>query len=99
MSLPQWSASRREVLASFLMIFLGCAVAPPMPDPPHNHPASPHAAIGSVTERSDTLTLRPIASRLGAEGKIPSSRPSRELTGPESRPATDSRSPREGKSP
>lgn len=49
-----------------------CAAAPPMPDPPADHPASAEAAESPVPQRSGTLALPGSESAPAAAPTAPS---------------------------
>lgn len=56
--LPPWlRLVAPGLLLAFLPALSGCSVAPPMPDPGADHPASPQAATAPAPEPSSTLQL------------------------------------------
>jgi len=52
-------------------IFAGCAAAPPMPDPPPTHPASPLAEEATPPPAGTTLTMPARTAKTSAPGARP----------------------------
>ncbi|HEX6813888.1 MAG TPA: hypothetical protein VF384_19860 [Planctomycetota bacterium] len=64
------TSTRRRCTWFTLAILAGCATAPPMPDPPPTHPASPLAAEAAAPPASTTLTM-PARTPKGNTGAAP----------------------------
>lgn len=55
--------ARRNASAATLLLWASCAVSPPLPDPPADHPASPEAPEAAEPERQLLIEDSPPAER------------------------------------
>jgi hypothetical protein len=53
----QQPRQRRSTALATALALAACSTAPPMPDPPRTHPASPHADEAPERAPSDSLTM------------------------------------------
>ncbi len=51
--------ARSILLVATVVLLSGCAVTPPLPPFPNDHPASPNATAAPETANSETLRIRP----------------------------------------
>lgn len=63
-----WPRRARRTLLALSAFAAGCATAPPMPEPPATHPASPNATAAPAPEPSTTLSM-PVRTPQRSDGQ------------------------------